>query len=217
MLIRNLEMPMFMNVMCPYCGHKCRVLESALGQAVNCPACLKPFECGSVSPRSLVTKPISVAAASPAVEATPNAREAQPNSGEKIHYRCSRCQRSLESPAEMAGQKLNCPDCGQRLQIPAGPAPVAVSTVFPGSPSPSVTPGNSLGGPAPSVAPKKRKQRTVKIVAPAPAADRREACLECGVDVTGRKRLQTCPDCGSLFCSAQCYRSHRYHSHSSRG
>ena len=26
-------------------------------------------------------------------------------------------------------------------------------------------------------------------------------------------RVQTCPDCGSLFCSAACYREHQKHSH----
>jgi hypothetical protein len=45
------------------------------------------------------------------------------------------------------------------------------------------------------------------------AAVPREHCLECGVDLSGRKRLQTCPDCGSLLCSAKCYREHRYQSH----
>jgi DNA-directed RNA polymerase subunit RPC12/RpoP len=52
--------------------------------------------------------------------------------------------------------------------------------------------------------------------AAAPAAGPRESCLECGVDVTKRSRVQTCPDCGSLLCSAQCYREHRYHSHDKR-
>jgi hypothetical protein len=42
---------------------------------------------------------------------------------------------------------------------------------------------------------------------------RPENCLECGVSLAQRSRVQTCPDCGSLFCSARCYREHRYHAH----
>ena len=42
---------------------------------------------------------------------------------------------------------------------------------------------------------------------------RREGCLECGIDVTNRSRVQTCPDCGAVLCSAMCYREHRYHAH----
>jgi hypothetical protein len=44
----------------------------------------------------------------------------------------------------------------------------------------------------------------------------REACLECGLDITGRQRVQTCPDCGSLFCSAMCIREHRRHAHAAQ-
>jgi hypothetical protein len=39
---------------------------------------------------------------------------------------------------------------------------------------------------------------------------------ECGADVSDRPRVQACPDCGSLFCSARCFREHRYHAHPSR-
>lgn len=36
-----------------------------------------------------------------------------------IRYSCPSCHASLESPSRLGGTKLNCPRCGQRLQIPA--------------------------------------------------------------------------------------------------
>ena len=203
---------MFMNVSCPICGHKCRVPESALGQSVQCAGCFKFFQCGSISPRSLVAKLIPAKDALAAVETTPQGRAAQKGPTDKIHYLCSRCQNSLESPIQMAGQKLNCPNCDQRLQIPFAPPPVPVKTI-------TTEPIASITYP-PTSAPveaNRKKQKIVKVVAASPVAVRLENCLECGVDVTERKRIQTCPDCGSLFCSARCFRDHRSHSHSSRG
>jgi lipopolysaccharide-induced tumor necrosis factor-alpha factor len=44
----------------------------------------------------------------------------------------------------------------------------------------------------------------------------REHCLECGRNVTGRERLLTCPDCGSVFCSSGCFRDHREYAHQTR-
>src|SRR5689334_11794848 len=45
-----------------------------------------------------------------------------------IRYTCPKCKRGLESPASFAGQKLNCPHCSQRLQIPHAPPPAAAPT-----------------------------------------------------------------------------------------
>ncbi|HJT78209.1 MAG TPA: hypothetical protein VJ739_13480 [Gemmataceae bacterium] len=38
-----------------------------------------------------------------------------------IRYACPRCKAVLESPDRKAGQKVHCPGCGQRLQIPLPP------------------------------------------------------------------------------------------------
>src|SRR5438105_2409759 len=108
---------MFMNVTCPTCGHKCRVPESAMGQQVKCPACSNPFQCGSVSPPSLVTRPTPVEKP-PSVQPTPQARGVNVQPDQSIHFRCPGCNKPLESPAHMVDQKVNCPGCGQRLQIP---------------------------------------------------------------------------------------------------
>lgn len=196
---------MFMNITCPTCGHRCRVPERSLGQQVKCPACSHLFQCGTASPPSLTARPAS-AAKSSGVQETPQARAAQVLPSQDIHYRCVRCNKPLESPAHLAGHKINCPDCGQRLQIPfsstAEPPRVPVVPVSPAPPPPR--------------APVEEPILTVVPAAtPAPAA-RREYCLECGVEVTQRPRVQTCPDCGSLFCSARCYRDHCHHAHPSR-
>jgi DNA-directed RNA polymerase subunit RPC12/RpoP len=213
---------MFMNLSCPTCGHSCRVPERMLGQHWKCPACSTLFQCGSVSPRSLVTRPVTAAGPAP-VQETPTARTVQVQPDQCIHYRCPRCTRPLESPSHMAGQKLNCPDCGQRLQVPQSsltPSPadpqrihIAEERVKDG-PAVPVFPARQL----PHVSTQEEPILTVLPVAPsAPATPaRREYCLECGADVTQRSRIQTCPDCGSLFCSARCFRDHHYHAHSPR-
>lgn len=196
---------MFMNITCPACEHRCRVPERSLGQQIKCPACGQLFQCGTASPPSLTARP--AAAKSPGVQETPQARAAQAVPDQTIHYRCARCAKPLESPAHLAGTKLNCPDCGQRLQIPLSStaAPPSISVV-PVSPAP----------PAPRAAVPEEPILTVVPVAASAPEVRREHCLECGVDITRRPRVQTCPDCGSLFCSARCYRDHHHHAHPSR-
>jgi predicted Zn finger-like uncharacterized protein len=194
---------MFMNITCPSCGQKHRVPERMIGQQVRCPACSTLFQCGSVSPPS-AKRPIP---ADPplAPQAAPQVRAAQAETDQSIHYGCPRCSKPLESPAHMAGQKVNCPDCGQRLQIPQPPGPppsIPVRVVAPPPP------------PAPP-APAKEELILTVVAVPEPAPAPREYCLECGVNITKRPRVQTCPDCGSLFCSAMCYREHRYHAHPS--
>src|SRR5262245_32333490 len=38
-----------------------------------------------------------------------------------IRFACPACKAVLESPDQKAGSKVNCPKCGQRLQIPGAP------------------------------------------------------------------------------------------------
>jgi DNA-directed RNA polymerase subunit RPC12/RpoP len=213
-----------MNVICPTCGHKCRVPESDLGKQVKYPACANPFQCGSASPPSLGTHPVA-AEKPPAVQVVPQARTAETQPGSSIRFRCPRCAKPLESPVHLAGQKVNCPDCGQRLQIPrtSDPqpaAPVNKTLLAVEESSATVSPPGAPASVPQAAPPPAVKEEILTVIAvpeaqpPAPA--RREYCLECGVDVTRRPRIQTCPDCGSLFCSARCYRDHRHHAHSSR-
>lgn len=193
---------MFMNVVCPSCGNKVRVPERSLGQQIECPNCRRFFQCGTTSPPSLKAQPAATGQSTD-VQEMPAARAAELEAAASIHYRCARCQKSLESPAHLAGQKRNCPECGQRLQIPHASAP----------PPAAVVPVSTRASEEPILTVLPASPRT--SAAPAQPA-RREYCLECGVEVTQRPRIQTCPDCGSLFCSARCYREHTYHAHPSR-
>jgi DNA-directed RNA polymerase subunit RPC12/RpoP len=211
---------MFMNVTCPMCGHKWRVPERAMGQQVSCPACSKSFQCSAVAPPSLTTPPTPAQQPPAPVQAMPQARAVQVQPDQSIHYRCPRCAKPLESPVAMAGQKVNCTDCGQRLQIPqaATPSPINRTILANEETAPKVTPQVPASSPLPpSPAPVQAELIPAAVPAPAPGiAARRESCLECGADITGRPRVQTCPDCGSLFCSARCYRDHSYYAHPSR-
>jgi hypothetical protein len=216
---------MFMNVTCPTCGHKCRVPESMLAQRAKCSACANHFQCGSVSPPSLATTPAPDEKPAP-VQAAAQARTVQAQPNQSIHYRCPGCTKSLESPVNMAGQKVNCPGCGQRLRIPQSselrsPAPTNSTYLTNNEPIESAQASVSANEPRqPTPTMPATQGVVVEVVAvPGPAHPdqaRRESCLECGTDVTDRPRIQTCPDCGSLFCSARCYREHRYYAHSSR-
>jgi DNA-directed RNA polymerase subunit RPC12/RpoP len=138
-----------------------------------------------------------------------------------IRYTCPRCKKSLESPAAFAGQKLHCPDCNQRLQIPrpsASPPPPNKTILAEEEP-----PISSRGRPAPfSSQPANRdgpgedRDEVLEVIEDDSSATGHDYCLECGVDVTRQARVQSCPDCGSLFCSARCFREHRYYAHAPR-
>ena len=120
------------------------------------------------------------------------------------------CKKSLESPVSFAGQKLNCPDCNQRIQVPQSPKlppPVNKTILAEAETSlvPVRLPVRSQPQPAPPI-PTLTVQLVEETSSPPAVPARRENCLECGKDVTNRTRIQSCPDCGSNFCSALCYR-----------
>ena len=150
-----------------------------------------------------------------------------------IRYTCPRCKKSLESPASFAGQKLNCPDCNRRLQLPrpsASPPQPLNKTILAAEEAPqAAAPPPAARAPRPPLPPPPAPAALYKAVelipdvlevagdgsprTDSPPARGREYCLECGVDVTQQSRVQSCPDCGSLLCSARCSREHRYHAH----
>jgi DNA-directed RNA polymerase subunit RPC12/RpoP len=214
---------MVWNVTCPTCGNKCRFSEDAVGQGARCPACLNLVPVESAGGPSLLARSGGEPAPAAGVNRT---MLAQPEA--MIRYTCPRCKKSLESPASLAGQKLNCPDCNQRLQIPQPstppPAPSVNKTIL-AVEEPRVSPvaaGPPLRPPPlPPAAPRKPVAEAVEVVpdrsggAAVPASGR-EHCLECGADLTQQTRVQTCPECGSLFCSARCFREHNYHAHAPR-
>lgn len=202
-------------VSCPNCQAYCPVPDLPAGQQARCPSCQAPLPLPDQAASSF-GKPVP--SPNKTVLAEPEAM---------IRYTCPKCKKNLESPASFAGQKLNCPGCKQRLQIPQPPPPLPTvaaaanktvlatiaeppSTVAQAAPSQlSVPPPHP-----PFVDPSELE--VIHEVSPVPAPVEREHCLECGKDVTRQKRAQTCADCGSLFCSANCYREHRYHAHEKR-
>jgi DNA-directed RNA polymerase subunit RPC12/RpoP len=145
-----------------------------------------------------------------------------------IRYTCARCKKSLESPVSLAGQKVHCPDCNQRLQIPqpATPPPPPVNKTIlateelTGSLASNVpSPDRQLGLAPPARRATPPPPAQVEPVEETPSrvaskrSARRESCLECGLDLTQQSRVQTCPDCGSVLCSARCFREHHRHAH----
>ncbi len=201
-------------VTCGSCKAYFALPDPTTGQQARCPACLIPFDgplaqSGSAGPASRPNK--TVLAESEAM----------------VRYTCPRCKKALESPASFAGEKLNCPGCNQRLQIPKNatpaPAPPINKTILAMGEAPST---EVEGASSPREVSKPPHDdfvhvsqvelvETVLTAVAAPPTER-EGCLECGADIGKRKRIQTCGDCGSLFCSAQCYREHRYHAHDKR-
>lgn len=210
---------MFANITCPICGHKHSIPETLVGRRVKCQSCESPFvavAAGSANPtpesaqQAGAVQPTSVV---PEVQITPPSRTLLAQPEDLIRYTCPRCRKSLQSPASMGGQKLSCPGCGQRLQIPSPPQPpmprldktiLAIDgnqRLMQSSQPPALPP---LTGP---------KDEIVIGEPGSETAARREHCLECGRDVSGQMRLRTCPDCGCIVCSAACYRDHRDHAH----
>jgi hypothetical protein len=158
-------------------------------------------------------------AGSSGVHGTPDV-QATDIAARKIRYRCPKCNKQLESAAHLAGKKANCPDCGQRLQIPQETAPSVGGAQQPALADAyaRVVAPRPLPMPPPEPAPIPLVWPIAPSAAAPPAAPpvRTESCLECGTDVTHRARVHTCPDCGSLLCSAVCFRRHRFHAHPSR-
>lgn len=194
---------MIANLTCPMCGHTSSFPEQMPGQEVRCPACFLAF-------------PTTGGQAS-APAAGPN-RTILAQSEPMIRYNCPRCKKSLESPASFAGQKLNCPDCNQRLQIPQPPAPPAAppvnKTILATMDAPAAA-ASQAGVAAPHAFPQAPLPPEPPVAAPEPPSQV-ESCLECGVGLANRARVQSCPDCTAQLCSAKCYREHRYHAHDKR-
>lgn len=195
---------MYMHVHCPACGAKLRVLEAMLGKDISCTACKRVFRCGSRTERNLQTHSVEV------VRTAPVGVNDKPVS-DQVHFRCTACHASLQSPKEKVGQKIQCPECGQRLQIPQTQTGAQVPVRVVGS-VPPVSVVQSL-----RTEPEQEKDKSRG------SGSRRRShtgkqelnCLECGADISQRARVQTCPDCGTAFCSSRCYRQHRYYAHNS--
>jgi DNA-directed RNA polymerase subunit RPC12/RpoP len=209
---------MITSITCPVCGAKYDVPESRMGRKITCANCLSQFSAGSsgaANPSPEAAPGPTPSADRPPVQAPPPVRTPLARPEELIRFRCPRCGKSLESSADLSGQKVNCTGCGQRLQIPSPPTPPTPAlnkTVLGAVEGQPPQPTAFATQPAPPPA-REEVAHTVELVHEAP---RRDNCLECGRDVTGRDQSLTCPDCGSRFCSSACYRQHHYYAHEAR-
>jgi hypothetical protein len=108
---------MFASITCPTCRHKFSVPEGVMGNRQTCPNCHSPFVAGKSVAEA--DAPIKFQAA----EAPPINKTMLGETEPPVRYNCPRCKKPLESPAIESGTKKPCPACGQRLQVPAPPAP----------------------------------------------------------------------------------------------
>jgi hypothetical protein len=91
-----------------------------------------------------------------------------------IRFQCPTCQKVLKAPDNGVGQKVSCPGCGQRLQVPPHIQPLNQTVLGQPMPDDPATPPVLTGGKAPDrladveaeAAPRRRR-------AAAPAAGRR--------------------------------------------
>jgi hypothetical protein len=140
-------MALAVNVTCPQCGLKCRPHQSTPGQDTRCPSCLIFFPNGLQPVASLLARAPQKEPALEIQVAPPN-RTILAHPEPLIRYTCPRCKKALEAPVSLAGDKLSCPSCAQRLQIPqpSAPPPPAVNKtmlavgVKPAAPPPAALP-----------------------------------------------------------------------------
>ena len=107
---------MFAVITCPACEHKLTIPEGNMGNRQTCPNCHSIFAAGKSAVETADVRVKSVAAAAAGYNKTMLGQTGPP-----IRYNCPRCRKPLESPSIEAGTKKPCPECGQRLQVPAAP------------------------------------------------------------------------------------------------
>lgn len=99
---------------CPACQKRLRVAVAHLGMVVGCPHCHVPIK----------TPPLATVLADPvpssyrSLAAVPGVAVSEP-----IRFKCPTCNGPLTVPAALVGQKMECPHCTQRLEVPAPPRP----------------------------------------------------------------------------------------------
>lgn len=96
-----------------------------------------------------------------------------------LEFSCPSCQQSLEAPAEMAGETVECPNCGQVMLAP-GPAreeATLADIAFGEDSSPPMTAADVISGAEPN-----------------PASSDDPHCPECGADMEPAAVL--CVQCG---------------------
>ena len=93
------------------CGKAIRVTRQYAGRTVRCPRCRHPVV---IPDKTEFFGP----APAPASPRSPQAEEAE---DKHIRFICT-CGKKIKAPAQYAGRRIKCPQCGAPLQIPNLPA-----------------------------------------------------------------------------------------------
>jgi hypothetical protein len=209
-----------MRFQCPTCQKKLKAPDDAVGQKTSCPRCGQrlqvppPFQARD---KTVLGEPMPDAAALPSEGVFPAHSVSGPDWLKDVASQPADPSvpasyvPPLDTPAP--GQVfVVCPKCGRRISLQPHEMFLTITCARcdanfrPGSPQPAPAGGADTGrvaGSAPDV---------VEVIGEAPPSQHQN-CLECGADMTGQSRVQMCPHCACLLCSARCYREHDYHAH----
>ena len=164
---------------CPLCQQPFRISEQLAGKNVRCPHCARTLVIPNVNtPKTLPSQqPTQLPQFEHEfVQSNPTILAQQKQS---IHYSCPKCQQPGESPTTMAGQKIACSFCGQRLQIPDTTPSQETKTIL------AVPQGNSPVSPqSQTAAPRLQPDTSATMV----------YCMLCGHRVSSE--ATACPSCG---------------------
>lgn len=105
-------------VICGKCGHFIEAPDGADGMQARCPKCLGCIVVPGQVPNTPSGKTVLVTAGGSA-EAAP----ATPQALGPVTFRfyCPTCRGAVDAARNAVGQKMPCPHCGQRLQVPQLP------------------------------------------------------------------------------------------------
>jgi predicted RNA-binding Zn-ribbon protein involved in translation (DUF1610 family) len=105
-----------------------------------------------------------------------------------ISAACPNCAATIKAPDQLAGKKIHCPKCGERMSIPNAAGPTPDWMVGGGGPQESEAPYRLIDDePAPSPPPKPVPPRSTSFVADEIHAAADKAALT----------LMKCPACGA--------------------
>jgi hypothetical protein len=93
------------------CGKQLRTTDENAGKKVKCPVCGQVLTIPSVR--------------TPMPPARPAPGPTKPAAPEMIHFSCD-CGKQIQARAEYAGRRTKCPECGEAMVIPGGPASEAI-------------------------------------------------------------------------------------------
>ena len=103
-------------LVCPQCNARLHPSRKLVGKRVRCPDCKEPVLVPAAPPRK-EKKPAAV------IDAYGLETETSQRLGPEHYfaYTCPHCSARLKSLRERAGEKLDCPDCGERITVPQAP------------------------------------------------------------------------------------------------